>query len=447
MTGPLDGIRVLDFTQVYAGPTCTRILGDLGADIVKVEGLTRIDGVRMLLATDQTLMPEPWNRGFYYSLRNAGKRSLTAELTREEGRDLIKRILPSFDIVAESFTPRVMRGFGLDYESLREVKPDLIMISLSGYGQSGPHAQWSAYGMGLEPASGISQLTGYAGGPPLRTGISFTDPLTGFMAAAAVLTALRYRRRTGKGQYIDLSEQEAAMAVSAYALLDYQMNGRGPERRGNRGRVAAPQGCYRCGGDDDWLVISISGDDEWQRFCEVIGHADWATDERFRTVLARHENHDALDALIEGWTREEDHYEAFHLLQRAGVTAAPVLNGKELLFDPHLMERGQFDLLEHGAQGKRPIPRHLSARFETFEAKPRAAAPLLGQHNREVLREAGLSDDEIDALQAEGVIGDRPQIAMPATATRSARPLSFDDLVEVGALLRYETDYKEQLGL
>lgn len=452
MTAPLEGIRVLDFTHVYVGPTCTRILAELGADIVKVEGLTRIDTVRMLLATDNNLMPEPWNRGFYYALRNAGKRSLTIELTSEAGRDLIRRLVRDFDVVAESFTPRVMKGFGLDYDSLRVTKPDLVMISLSGYGQYGPQSDWSAYGMGLEPASGISQITGYIDGPPIRSGISFTDPLSGFVAAGAVLIALHHRRRTGVGQHIDLSEQEAAIALTTHALLDYQMNGRPARRMGNRSRVAAPQGCYRCAGDDDWLALSIGSDAEWQAFCDAIGKPDWATDERFRTLLARHENHDLLDELIEGWTKGQDHYEAFHLLQKAGVNATPVLNGKELLFDPHLKARNRFDLLDHGAQGRRPIPRHTAAHFESFDPAPKAAAPLLGQHNREILREAGLSDAEIDELESTGVIGNRPEMA--ALAGRAvggragmARQISPEDLVEIGAVLRYETDYKEQLGL
>lgn len=458
MTLPLEGIRVLDFTHVYAGPTCTRVLAELGADVIKVEGLTRIDTVRMLLATDNSLMPEPWNRGFYYSLRNAGKRSLTAELTTAEGRELVRRLIPTVDVVAESFTPRVMKNFGLDYDSLKQVRPDIIMISLSGYGQTGPMSNWSAYGMGLEPASGISQTTGYADGPPIRSGISFTDPLSGFVGAGAVLAALHYRRRTGKGQYIDLSEQEAAIGLTTYQILDYQMNGRRTTRRGNRSRIAAPQGCYRCAGDDDWLALSIASDGEWQAFCGAVGHPEWAEDERFRTVLGRHENHDALDALIETWTREQDHYEAFHLLQKAGVNAAPVLNGKELLFDAGLKAHSRFDLLEHAAQGLRPIPRHLAARFEGFEAKPKWAAPILGQHNREVLREAGLTDGEIDELEAKGVIGSQPQMAAFAAAagrggggagSGAGRPrqITFDDLVEIGAMLRYETDYKEQLGL
>ncbi len=448
MTLPLTGIRVLDFTQVYAGPTCTRILADLGADVVKVEGLTRIDGTRLLFPADNEPGTEPWNRGSYYAMRNPGKRSVTVELSKPEGRDLLRRVIPGFDVFAESFTPRVMTQLGFDYEGVRALRPDIVMISLSGYGHHGPHSGYSAYGMGLEPASGISQTTGYANGPPLRTGMSFTDPLVGVVAAGAVLTALHYRRRTGRGQYIDLSEQEAAIPLAAYALLDFQMNGRLPERMGNRGRLAAPQGCYRCRGDDDWIVISIAGDGEWASFSGAAGHAEWTRDPRFATVLARRANHDELDRLIEDWTSSREHVEAMHVLQQGGATAAAVLNGKEMLLDPHLVARGQFDLVDHPVQGRRPVPRNLVAKFSAFDPKPGSAAPLLGQHNHEVLSEAGLTDAEIAGLEAAGVVGDRPQFP-PATAGRAAARVgpTPEELVALGALRAIEPNYRETLGL
>ncbi len=444
---PLAGIRVLDLTQVYAGPTCTRILADLGADVVKVEGLTRIDGTRLLFLADGEPGAQPWNRGAYYSMRNAGKRSLTVELSTEQGRDLLRRIMPQFDVFAESFTPRVMRAFGLDYAAVRALRQDIVMISLSGYGQTGPHSSFSAYGMGLEPASGISQTTGYRDGPPLRTGISFTDPLCGVVGAGAVLTALHYRRRTGKGQYIDLSEQEAAIGLAAYALLDHEMNGRLPERLGNRSRFAAPQGCYRCRGDDDWLVISVGNDTEWAALCDATSHPEWRDDGRFATLLARRANHDALDRAIEGWTLQQEHVEAMHVLQKAGVTAAAVLNGKELLFDPHLKARGQFDYLDHAAQGRRPIPRNLAAKFSRFDPKPRDAAPLLGQHNDDVLREAGLSRAEIAELEAAGVIGTQPRLTAPPGGRAAGPPVTLTDLVESGTVRAVEPDYKDKLGI
>src|SRR3990170_4203046 len=256
---PLDGIRVLDLTQVYAGPTCTRILADLGAEVIKVEGLKRMDITRNFVIADNQSEDDYWNRSGYFLFRKGGKKSLTLDFGEDAGPgvEIVKRLVPQVDIVVESFTPRVMAKFGLDYESLRAIRPDVIMISLSGYGQSGPWRDYSAYGMGLEPASGISSLTGYRDSDPLRTGISFTDPYSGVAGAGAVLAALHYRHRTGKGQHIDLSEHEAAIPMGGYALMDYVLNQRLPSRIGNRSPWFAPQGCYPCRGDDNWLVITV----------------------------------------------------------------------------------------------------------------------------------------------------------------------------------------------
>jgi crotonobetainyl-CoA:carnitine CoA-transferase CaiB-like acyl-CoA transferase len=453
---PLDGVRVLDLSQVFAGPTCTRILAELGADVIKVEARQRLDVPRSLIMTDNDAGDEPWNRACYFAVHNAGKRGITLDLTSERGRELLKGLIPHCDILVESYTPRVMKDFGLDYEAVRRLKPDVIMLSMSGYGQTGPCSNWSAYGMGLEPASGISAGTGYRDGPPIRSGISFTDPLTGVLGAGAVLAALHYRQRTGRGQWIDLSQQEGAIALLGPVLMDYQMNGRVAERLGNRSSWAAPQGCYRCRGDDDWLVISVENDEEWAAFCRATGHPEWAEDERFADVLARHENHDALDGLIEGWTREQDHYEAFHLLQRASVKAAPVLNGKELLLDPHFRERGHFSVVEHPALGRRPVPRHLVARFDGFDPGVSTAAPVLGQHNREVLQGMlGLSDEELASLEEQEVIGTEPVLPLPPGVTfesirevvKGLYRLPFETMQEMGAIQAVEPDYRRQLGL
>ena len=229
---PLAGVRVLDFAQVYAGPTCARLLSDLGADVIKVEGLKRMDITRNFIMPDNVSRDDYWNKAGYFLLRNGGKRSLTLDFSEESGGagvEIVKKLVPHCDIVVESFTPHVMAKLGLDYKSLTAIKPDIIMISMSGYGQNGPWRDFSAYGMGLEPASGISSHHRLQGGDPLRTGISFTDPYSGIVGAGAVLAALVYRRRTGKGQYIDLSEQEAAIPVVGYALMDQAMNGRAAE--------------------------------------------------------------------------------------------------------------------------------------------------------------------------------------------------------------------------
>ncbi len=447
---PLDGIRVLDFSQVYAGPTCTRMLADLGADVIKVEGLTRMDITRNFVMPENSSEDDYWNKAGYFLLRNGGKRSLTLDLSEENGgtgADIVKRLVAECDIIAESFTPRVMDKFGLGYDSLTKIKPDIIMISLSGYGQDGPWRDFSGYGMGLEPAAGLSSITGYAGGDPLRTGISFTDPYSGIVGAGAVLSALHYRRRTGKGQYIDLSEQEAAMPVVGYALMDYAMNNREPRRIGNRSHWYAPQGCYPCSGTDNWLVLTVADDDEWRAFCEATGNPEWASDERFADLASRREHHDALDELIAGWTREQDQYEAMHLLQKAGVTAAAVLNPKQALLDPHLRERGFFDRVET-EQGPRPVPHQVGAKFSAFEMRSAQPAPKLGEHNREVLQGLlGMSEEELSGLEESKVIGDMPAPAVPLPVMRMFVQWPLVSYEQMGALGGMEKDYRKQLGI
>ncbi|MEX1195681.1 MAG: CoA transferase [Dehalococcoidia bacterium] len=447
---PLSGIRVLDLAQVYAGPTCTRLLSDLGADVIKIEGTKRMDITRNFVMPENNSADDYWNKSGYFLLRNGGKRSLTLDFSEESGGaglDIVKRLIPHCDVVVESFTPHVMAKFGLDYESLTKIRPDIIMLSMSGYGQNGPWRDYSGYGMGLEAASGLSSITGYPGGDPLRTGISFTDPYSGIVGAGAVLAALVYRRRTGKGQYIDLSEQETAIPVVGYALMDYAMNGRQPERIGNRSHWYAPQGCYPCSQDDDWIVITVRNDEEWAAFCQATGHPEWTEDPRFADVLARFENHDALDEMIAGWTRQRDQHEAMERLQAAGVIAAAVLNPKQVLLDKHLAERKFFDLVQT-ADGKRPVPHQLGAKFSDFEMLTGRPAPKLGEHNREVLLQIlGMSDEEVKDLAERKVIGDIPELAVPLPVMRMFVQWPLTSYLQMGALKAIEDDHREQLGI
>lgn len=456
MTRPLDGIRVLDLAQVYAGPTCTRLLADLGADVIKIEGLKRMDITRNFIMPENLAAEDYWNTSGYFLLRNGGKRSLTLDFSEESGGagvDIVKKLIPQCDVVVESFTPHVMAKFGLDYKSLTAIKPDLIMISMSGYGQNGPWRDFSAYGMGLEPASGISSITGYEDGDPLRTGISFTDPYSGIVGAGAVLSALVYRRKSGKGQYIDLSEQEAAIPVVGYALMEQAMNGKAPPRIGNRSYWYAPQNAYRCSGDpdgqgDNWLMISVRDDAEFAALAKALGHPEWADDKRFADNASRMQNQDALDALIEEWTKTQDHVEAMHTLQKAGVLAAAVLNPKESLLDPHLKTRGFFDRVDTGNAGVRPVPHQLGAKFSAFEMDSARRAPRLGEHNAEVLSSLlGMGETEIAELAEKGVIGDTPISAVPLPVMRMFVQFPLTSYQNMGALAGIETDYREKLGI
>lgn len=447
---PLSGIRVLDLAQVYAGPTCTRILADLGADVIKVEGLKRMDITRNFVMPENDSTDDYWNKAGYFLLRNGGKRSLTLDFSEESGGtgvDIVKRLVPHCEVVVESFTPHVMAKLGIGYQALTEIKPDLIMLSMSGYGQYGPWRDYSGYGMGLEPASGLASITGYRDGDPLRTGISFTDPYSGVVGAGSVLAALVYRRRTGKGQYIDLSEQETAIPLVGRAIMDKAMNGRDPKRIGNRSHWYAPQGCYPCSGDDNWLVITVRDDDEWAALANALGHPEWADDARFKDLASRRENHDAIDELISEWTRGQEQYAAMEHLQAAGIIAAPVLNPKQVLFDPHLKARGYFDTVET-EQGKRPVPHQVGATFSEFDMPTARRAPKLGEHNHQVLKEiAGLSDDEIKELEEKQVIGDEPQTAVPLPVMRMFVQWPLTSYQQMGALAGVEEDYRQQLGL
>jgi crotonobetainyl-CoA:carnitine CoA-transferase CaiB-like acyl-CoA transferase len=447
----LSGVRVLDLTQVWAGPTCTAVLAALGADVIKIEGLLRQDTAHTILINENDPGEDPSNRGPYYQYHNANKRGIALDLLQEEGAEVFKRLVHSCDVVAEAFSPRVMPNLGFTYDILREIKPDLIMISMSGYGQNGPYKDYGAYGMGLESSGGVSSVTGYRDGTLSRTSVSHNDPFSGFAAAGAVLLALRHRLRTGEGQYIDLSEHELAVTLLGPEILAYQMNGKVPGPRGNR-REGVVQGCYRCGGNDEWLVVSISDDEEWAAFCRVTGHDEWVSDERFSSAARRTANHDLLDSLIEEWTSDRAQLETFHLLQKAGVTAAPALDGKQMLFDPHYRARGHCDIIDHGPRfGPRPVPRHLTPKFSRMDPRPTIAAPSLGQQNREVLRElAGYSDEEIDGLEARQVIGNRPTIQIPEGIDwleylKERLTFPLERMVEQGALRAVEADYLEQL--
>jgi crotonobetainyl-CoA:carnitine CoA-transferase CaiB-like acyl-CoA transferase len=444
---PLEGVRVVDLTHVFAGPACTRILADLGADVIRFESPNRLDVTRSLIVTDNDGLDHSWLRASYFVIRNVNKREMVLDLAKPAGIEIFKKLVATADVVAESFTPRVMAQFGLAYGDLAKIRPDLIMISLSGYGQDGPMRDFGAYGMGLEAASGISSITGYADGPPIRSGLSFTDPYSGFVGAGAVLTALHYRRRTGKGQYIDLSEQEAAIPVMGAALLEQQMTGRTPARRGDRSEHAAPQGCYRCAGDDRWAVVSCGTDAEFERLARATGHPEWLDDGRFSTALARHEHHDALDEAITSWTAQRGHYDVMYTLQAAGVKAAAVLDGRDALLDPHFKARRQYDVIDQPLLGKRPMPKHTAARFTRFDTSARRHAPLLGEHNGEILGELGYSESEIAALRDSNVIAEMPRLPVPPQAVSEALKLPYDRYVEHGILQRIDADYKQQLGI
>ncbi|GIX49636.1 MAG: CoA transferase [Candidatus Tectimicrobiota bacterium] len=401
MAGVLSGIRVVDFTWVWAGPIIGRYLADYGAEVIKVESATRLDLARQLIYKDGVADPD---MAVAYTNFNAGKKSLLLNMATSEGIELAKRLIAVSDVVLESMTPKVMRQWGLTYEALRRLKPDLIMLSSCMQGQTGPYCLSPGNGGILPALSGISELTGWPDRGPTGQGGPYTDFLAGAMGAAAVLVALVHRQRTGEGQYIDLSQNESAMHFITTAFLDYSANGRVATRMGNRRPGFAPHGVYRCQGEEAWCTIAVRSEAEWQALCAAMGHPAWTREARFATRAAREANQDALDALITAWTAQLPASEVMARLQRAGVPAAVVHDAASLAHDPQLAHRGHYARLPHPRLGEHVIDNY-GFRLSATPGGVQGPAPLLGQHTEEILGGLlGLSSQEIARLRAAGVV-------------------------------------------
>jgi benzylsuccinate CoA-transferase BbsF subunit len=399
--GVLAGIRVLDFTWVWAGPIIGRHLADYGAEVITIENGDRLDLARQLLFKDGVVDPD---MAVAYTNYNAGKKSLTLNMAMPEAVDIVKRLLAISDILVESMTPRAMRKWGLAYEDVRRIKPDIIMLSTCMQGQTGPYCMSPGNGAILPALSGISELTGWPDRGPVGQGGPYTDFLAGAMGAAAVMTALVYRQRTGEGQYIDMSQNECAMHFVTTAFLDYSANGRLATRLGNRRPGFAPHGVYRCQGNDAWCTMAVRTEEEWQALCAVMGHPAWTQEARFATRAAREAQSDALDTHITAWTEKLSAQEVVDRLQQAGVPAAVVLNAATLDTDPQLAHRQHYARLQHPKIGLNVIDNY-GFRLNTTPGGVRQPAPVLGQHNAYVLGELlGLSQDDITRLTEAGVV-------------------------------------------
>ncbi len=402
----LEGVRIIDCSMWFAGPYATVLLSQMGAEVIKVESIQAMDGWRGAVNIPDA--EKIWETSPAFNSVNHNKYDITLDLENPEGAEIFKRLVKIGDVVVENYTPRVMKNFGLDYEVLREVKSDIIMLSMPGYGTTGPWKDYVAFAFLVEETAGIPQITGYSDGPPMLMGASQADAIAGLNGAFAILTALEHHRKTGQGQYIDLSQVEALTCLMGEPIIDYGMNERQWPRRGNRHPFMAPHGCYRCKGEDEWVTLAISSDEEWKIFCKTIQKNEWAMDERFSHALSRSKNQDALDRLIEGWTIEQDHYEVMHLLQTAGISVGPVLSQEELLADPHLKERGFFETLTRPEVGTHPYPSH-NAKFSKTPGRIHWPSPVLGQHNEHVLGELlGMSEEEIANLADKEIIGKSP---------------------------------------
>jgi len=397
---PLQGVRVCDFTWVWAGPYTTLLLAMMGAEVIKVESKRRPDTTRRMPGPDGAAGS---NQGPAYNTLNTAKKSCTLDLTNPKAAELAKEIIKISDVVAENFSAGTMERFGLGYEDLKELKPDIVFYASSVPGRTGPRRHYAGYAWDSHALSGAASLTGRPDGPPINIGANYGDLITGTHGALAILAALHHRDKTGRGQYIDVSMIEVVVDTIPEAAMDYLMNGRVRQRQGNRHDFLAPHGCYRCRGEDKWVAIAISSEKEWRAFCRSIGKPTWTQDAKLADSHSRWLNQDELDELIENWTKDYTHYEVMEILQRVGVAAGPSLNGVELVEDRHLRQRHFLVEMDHAEMGRRPMPGS-PWRFLSQPDHDYRAGPCLGEHNDYVFQELlGLSKDEIARL-VEGEI-------------------------------------------
>lgn len=399
--GVFEDVKVLEFGQIVAGPLISTYLSDYGAEVVHIESHKRPDQYRLYPPFKDN---KPGiNRGLDFAIYSHNKYGITLNLRHPKGIEIAKRLLKDWaNVVTENFTPGVMKRLGLDYEELRKIKPDLIMLSSCNLGQTGPYATHPGMGSHLTHLSGFTNISGWPDRDPLILYGPYIDFIGVVYGTIALTAALDYRRRTGKGQHIDVAQLEGGVQFLAPILLDYTVNNRIQGRQGNRCDYAAPHGAYPCQGEDRWCVIAVFADEEWQRLKEVMGEPDWAKGSKFATLLGRKRNEEELDRLIGEWTAKLTAEEVMNKLQSVGVEAAVVKNTKEMYEDPHLQEYLWAEM-DHAEIGKYhlQVP---SYKLSKVPPQLRMPGPLLGEHNEYVyMNLAGLTQEEYKQLEKEGV--------------------------------------------
>jgi crotonobetainyl-CoA:carnitine CoA-transferase CaiB-like acyl-CoA transferase len=409
---PFSGLRVLDMTTFWAGPSCTHALALLGAEIIHLESAARPDGTR-LIAGIPASEDQWWERSPIFSALNTNKKGLTLDFQTERGRDLLRRLIPTCDVIVENFTPRVIDQLGLDFASVRELRDDIVMVRMPGFGLDGPWRDNPAFAYIIEDASGLSWLTGDPDRNPYEP-YSIGDPNAGIHALSALQLALEHRRRTGEGVLVEAAMVDAALNVAAEQVIEHSAYGTLLQRAGNRGPAAAPQNVYQVAGidefgrDDCWVAVAVSTDEQWVALRDVIGRPEWAMDPELEDVLGRRARHDEIDERLGAWCQSRSADDVVEALWGAGVPVAKVMQPHRQTELPQLAHRGFFEELGHPVNPSAPhstLPMRLSSGPATFHRNP---APLLGQHNAELLRELGVTDEEIDALSEDGVIGTAP---------------------------------------
>jgi crotonobetainyl-CoA:carnitine CoA-transferase CaiB-like acyl-CoA transferase len=402
---PLDGIRVIDFSMGWAGPICTRTLADLGADVIKIEAIQYPDWWRGVDRRPAYILDQMYEKSVRYCIMNRNKRGITLDLTQPQGLDLAKQLLADADLVVDNYSVEVLPKLGLGYDILSKLNPKLVMMSMSAFGAGSLYRDCRAYGSTLEQGSGLPSVVGDANGPPVMSHTAFGDAVGGLNGCAAVLTALIHAKLTGNGQFIDLAQIECMMPFAAPWIIAHSIDGKEPTKYGNRHPDFVPHGCFRCAGQDNWIVVAVSSDAMWPKLARLLGRADWAGDKTLKTAAARRNIESEIEVAIGAWTSAREPEAAMNALQAAGIAAGVARLPIELLRDPQLHARGFIQEVDRAFIGKHPQP-SMPFREGANPFPIRKPPPTLGQHNREILAGLlGLSDAEIEQLTRDGIIG------------------------------------------
>jgi crotonobetainyl-CoA:carnitine CoA-transferase CaiB-like acyl-CoA transferase len=440
---PLAGLRVLDLSTVVAVPYMAALLGDLGAEVIKIESPVRLDQTRRGVFTtylDGDGGEGAINRSGIFQVLNRNKRAIAIDLSGEAGRAVFRDLVATADIVLENFTPRVLRGWGLHYEELRKIRPGLVMLSNTGYGATGPWSGFPSQGTTLEATMGISAFTGYRGDMPWKAGQSYPDFLACWTGLTAIFAALHALRRTGEGQWIDLSMYQVGAALVPQALLQFQVDGTQPERIGNEHLLHVPSNAYPAAGEDRWVALTVETDEQWKALCGAMARPDLA--QTFAGREARIAQREVIDAAVGEWLGRQDPHAVMHALQGLGIACGPVLNNRDLLLDPHLAERGFYQRVQHPApMGLRPM---MGRPYRWRLRRPQVFmhAPAYAQHNREILGElAGYDTERIEQLIATRVVCDTPN------SMKASEFMAIAQLRQLRAVSEVDSDYREKLGI
>ncbi len=419
-----EGIRVCDFSWFAAAPVATKTLADHGAEVIKMESSSHPDGIRIAHPLSPGKEEESLNVSGWFSNQNSSKLCLGLNLTHPRAKKIYDKLILASDVVVENFSPRMKDNLGLNYEEYAKLKPDLIWVDQPMQGLVGPHRNRAGFGALITPLGGLSSTSGYAHRPPIGTGTNYTDyVINPGQLSIAIIAALRRRKMTGEGRHIVMAQVASAVTVLETTILDYTVNGRIPERTGNRSPNAAPHGCYRCKGEDRectiltplgpsaalkndrWCVITVFTDQQWQALCEVIGNPPWAVDPKFSSMAARKENEDELDTLLEEWTSRRSAEEIMLSMQKAGIPAGVVQDAEDILVkDLHLKARDYFVYLDHSETGHSAYD-SFACKLSTTPCKLSKPAPRLGEHTEYVCKEIlGMQDEEYIELLVEEVL-------------------------------------------